>query len=99
MVTCSCAVISNEHLSYLCQSQYGVVVTVLGTSAKWSYVEPMYYSTTTWPAALRQMGNEYEPKYLRRLEHSNSGKKSFDSILATEWIFSIQFGTDIQIVS
>jgi len=29
------------------------------------------------------------------LEHSNSGKKSFDSILATESIFSIRFDSPI----
>ena len=29
------------------------------------------------------------------VEHSNSGKKSFDSILATELIFSIRFDSPI----
>jgi len=31
------------------------------------------------------------------LEHSNSGKKSFDSILGTESIFSIRFGNLINL--
>ena len=32
-----------------------------------------------------------------RVEHSNSGNKSFDSILATESIFSIRFGNLINL--
>jgi len=57
--------------------------------------------------ASQTRGTSHGPVSVRPLEHSNSGKKSFDSILATELIFSIRFGnrinlplyTDIQIVS
>ena len=34
---------------------------------------------------------------LQQLQHSNSGKKNFDSILATESIFSIRFGNLINL--